>query len=218
MFATTLFVPSHSLYYTTHMTITWHGLYTVKIVTPQLTLVLDPHAKTSEFPAYRSKANLVALSSPSTAEMSCLEGIQGDPPVINTPGEYSIAGVTLYGIGWHDANGREHSLQRWHIENMIIVHLGALDHKLADTELQQLEQTDIDILLLPIDSQGQWSLREALATLTVLEPRLVMPINFTSSKDFAKQMGVLHSTAQPKLSISRHKLPAEGVETIILQA
>jgi len=199
------------------MIITWHALYTVKIVTPQITLVLDPHAKTADFPVFRGKANLVALSSPADAAMSCLEGIIGNPAVINTPGEYSIAGLTMYGFGWIGSDGYEHSLQRWHIENMIIVHLGAIDHKLSDAELQHLEQTDIDILLLPINTHGHWSLREALTTLTLFEPRLVIPINFTSSRDFAKQLSVSPSASQPKAVISRHKLPVDGMETIILQ-
>ncbi len=199
------------------MTITWHGQYTIKIATRELMLVIDPHAKTADSPAFRGKANLVALSNPGDEAMSYLAGIQGNPPVIDTPGEYSVSGLTLYAIGWHSTDGRERSLQRWHIENMIIVHLGAIDHKLADAELQHLEQTDIDILLLPINSHSHWSLPEALATLTVLEPRLVIPINFTSCQDFAKQMGVPGSTAQPRAIVSRHKLPAEGVETIILQ-
>lgn len=199
------------------MVITWHGLYTVKITTPQQTVVLDPHAKTASRPAFRSKANLVALSSPGSPAMSYLGGLQGDPVVIDTPGEYSIAGLTLYGIGWQGSDGEQHSLQRWHIENMVVVHLGAIDRKLTDAELQHLEQTDIDILLLPIGAERQWSLRAALDTLTVIEPRVVVPINYASSQEFAKNMGVSAKTSQPKLAITRHKLPSEGVETVILQ-
>lgn len=199
------------------MIITWHGLYTVKITTPQLTLVLDPHGKSGANQAFRSKAHLVALSDPAAPDMSYLDGLQGNPLVFDTPGEYSFAGVTLYAVGWQGSDGQERSLHRWHIENMVIVHLGAVDRGLSDAELQHLEQTDIDILLLPVAAHGQWSLRTALATLTVIEPRLVIPINFISCKDFAKHMGVSGQTVQAKLVISRHKLPSEGVETIILQ-
>lgn len=199
------------------MIITWHNLFTVKISTPSATLVLDPHAKTAKLPGFRSKAHLVALSNPNDPTMSYLQGIQGTPTIIDTPGEYSFGGITLYAIGWQGSDGAERSIQRWHIENMVIVHLAALDRQLSNAELQQLEQTAIDILLLPIADRGQWSLRTALATLTVIEPRLVVPINFTSHKDFVKQMGVSGQAGQSKLAISRHKLPSEGVETVVLQ-
>ena len=200
------------------MTITWHGLYTVKIVTQNTTIIIDPHVKTENFPAFRGKATIVALSNPGSPEMSYLDGIQGDPIIINTPGEYSVSEVTLNGTSWLDTDGTEHSLQRWHIENITIAHLGALDRKLEDSELQQLEQTNIDILLLPIDNNGSLSTEDALSMLTIIEPRVVIPINYKSVKDFAKQMGVDPSQSQTKLTIARRKLPEEGLATVILSA
>lgn len=182
-----------------------------------MTLVIDPHPKSDALPAFRAKADIVALSSPSLPELSYVSGLQGTPLIIDTPGEYSAAGLTLYGIAWYGTDGSEHFFQRWHIENLVIVHLGAIDRSLTDGELQQLEQTDIDVLLLPIVARSRWTLREALAALTVIEPRIVIPINFTSSKDFSKQMGVPAVVPQARAVLSRRNLPAEGLETIILQ-
>jgi len=199
------------------MTITWHGLYTVKITTPAVTLVLDPHPKTNRQSNFRAKASLIALSNPTEPAMSYLDGIQDNPRLINGPGEYSVADVTLYAQGWQGSNGSEQTVQRWHIENMVIVHLGALDRVLTPAELQGLEQTDIDILLLPI-GQTDESLKTALSLLSTLEPRVVIPINYDSAAGFAKEMGVSIRDAQPKLTISRRKLPAEGLETVILTA
>jgi L-ascorbate metabolism protein UlaG (beta-lactamase superfamily) len=200
------------------MTITWHGLYTIKLVTPQTTLIIDPHPKTDRFPAVRSKASIVALSNPAAPDMSHLEGIQEDPLIINTPGEYSADDLTLSAISWRGADGNERSLHRWHIENMVIVHLGSLDRALTPAELQKLEQTDTDILLLPIGGSNSPMLKIALSILTTIEPRIVIPINYDSVNAFAKQMGVSTGSTQPRLNISRRKLPEEGLETIILSA
>jgi L-ascorbate metabolism protein UlaG (beta-lactamase superfamily) len=198
------------------MNITWHGQYTTKIITQGTTLVLDPHDKIKGRQAFRGRADIVALSNPESKEMSHLDGIQGEPMIIDTPGEYSVSGMTLHATSWHGSDGTERSLQRWHIEHMIVLHLGALDRKLSDAELQQLEQTDIDILLLPVSNNGKLSTKDALSMLTVIEPRVVIPINFESAKEFAGQMGISATQAQPKFTINRSKLPDDGMESIIL--
>jgi L-ascorbate metabolism protein UlaG (beta-lactamase superfamily) len=199
------------------MTISWHGLYTMKITTPAATLVLDPHPKTGRHANFRGKASIVALTNPAEPSMSYLEGIQENPVLINGPGEYSISDITLHAQGWHGGDGTERTVQRWHIENVVIVHLGALNRTLTPAELQKLEQTDIDILFLPIGTTED-SRQVALSLLTTLEPRVVIPINYDSVDGFAKEMGVSSKEAQPKLAISRRKLPAEGMETVILTA
>lgn len=191
------------------MNITWHGQYTIKIVTHGVTLVLDPHAPHKEFSSFRSKADIVALSNPADKNMSHLGGIQGSPVVIDTPGEYSISGLTLHARGWRHSDGSERSLQRWHIEDIVLLHLGALTRQLTTEELQELEQVPIDILFLPINGHDK-------KMITTIEPRLVIPINYTFVSSFAKEMGVNPKDTQPKLTVNSRKLPSEGLATVIL--
>jgi len=200
------------------MTISWHGHYTVKITTPATTLVIDPHGKSNSFPPFRGKANVVALSNPSETAMSYLDGLQGNPIILTTPGEYSLAGFSLRAIGWHDKSGQEKSLHRWIIDNLTVVHLGSLTRKLTDQELQQLEQTTIDILLLPLNTSDSFPLKESMSLVTLIEPRIVVPINYDSAKEFAQEMGVNPRQAEPRLTVSRSKLPEEGTKTVILSA
>jgi L-ascorbate metabolism protein UlaG (beta-lactamase superfamily) len=192
------------------MHITWHGQYTVKIVSGETTLVLDPH------PDFRGKAQLVSLTSPTDKAMSNLGGIQGDPMVIKNPGEYSLSGMTAHAIGWYDDKQIERTVQRWEIDQMVLLHLGHLDRGLTDEELSELERTGIDILFLPIDD-ATLPLTTALDILTKIEPRVVIPINFTNVKKFAEEMGVNPSEVQPKFLAKASKLPAEDLETVILQ-
>jgi L-ascorbate metabolism protein UlaG (beta-lactamase superfamily) len=183
-----------------------------------MVIVIDPHPKTDTHPAFRAKASIVALSNPQAENMSYLGGIQDNQLLITTPGEYSTAELTLHAIGWRAADGTERSLQRWHIDDMVIVHLGSLDRALEPPELQQLEQTDVDILLLPLGGKEQPLLKNALSALMTIEPRVVIPIHYESVEAFAKEMGVNSRQTEPKLTTSRRKLPAEGLETVILSA
>ena len=191
------------------MNITWHGHHTIKIVTHGVTVVLDPHAPQKSLPPFRAKADIVALSNPVDKSMSHLDGVQGTPIIINTPGEYSLSGLTLYARGWRHSDGSERSLQRWHIEDVTILHLGDLSRKLTTEELQEIEQIPIDILLLPINGHDK-------TMITTIEPRIVIPINYTSINAFAREMGVSPKNIQPKLTVNTRKLPAEGLATVIL--
>jgi L-ascorbate metabolism protein UlaG (beta-lactamase superfamily) len=191
------------------MHVTWHGQYTVKLVSGETTLVLDPHS------GFRAKAQLVSLTHPTNIEMSNVAGVAGEPRVINSPGEYSVAGMTAHAMGWHDGAGHERSVQRWDIEQMVVLALGALDRELTDEELSELERTEIDILFLPVDN-STLPLKIALDIVTKIEPRVLIPINFTNLKQFAQEMGVTATAAQPKFLAKASKLPTEDMETIIL--
>ena len=99
---------------------------------------------------------------------------------------------------------------------MVLLHVGALNRGLTDAELSELERTGIDILFLPVDD-ANLPLKTAMDILTKIEPRVVIPINFTNAKKFAEEMGVSISEAQPKFLAKLSKLPAEDMETVILQ-
>lgn len=207
------------------MTITWHGHYTLKIQTPAITLLIDPHGPETGLQPLRVKADIVALSNPASPAMSHHSGIQGDPQVINTPGEYATKGLTLHAPSWYEENGTEHSLQRWHIENYTLLNLGALNRLPTTTELQELEKTDIDILLLPIGGGDGLTTSQALEVLTTIEPKIVIPTHFKIPKikekleeveQFAEEVGVNTKETQNKFSIKSRKQLPEGLETIIL--
>jgi L-ascorbate metabolism protein UlaG (beta-lactamase superfamily) len=208
------------------MQITWHGQYTIKIVSKALTLVLDPYAPNLGLSAFRAKADIVALSNPQTSSMSHVAGIQGEPFIMNTPGEYSLKAAALYALGWHASDNTERSLQRWKIEGMTLLHLGALERALSDEELAKLERTDIDILLVAVGGGSGLDTRQALQLVTTVEPRVVIPIHYqlprlreklTSVAQFAKEMGISQpKQAESKFTIRANKLPQQDVQTVIL--
>lgn len=192
------------------MQISWYGEYTVKVISKETTLILDPGA-------IRAKADVVALSNPSDPEMSQISGIQGDPLIIKTPGEYSFKEFTLHSIGWHSEDGIERNLQRWMVEDMVILHVGALNRELQEQELRELERVDIDVFLVPIGGGSGLTAKQALKMITTIEPRIVIPINYTEGlKAFAEEMGVTTIIPEKKVILKASKLPTEDTQTIIL--
>lgn len=208
-----------------YMQISWHGQYTVKIVSKETTLVLDPYATTLGISPFRAKAELVALSNPSDPSMSNRSGIQGDPLIIDTPGEYSFREFSLHSIGWSDSDGNERSLQRWMVEDIVLLHIGSLNRDLNQEELQELERSDIDIFLAPVGGGAGLSMTQAMKMITTIEPRIVIPIHYSlpgltekldSVKSFAEEMGVSATPTDKKLIVKKNKLPQEDMQTIIL--
>lgn len=208
-----------------NMQISWHGQYTVKITSKEEIVVLDPYSPETGLSPFRSKASVVALSNPSEVSMSHLSGVQGEPVIIQNPGEYSIRGLTLHALGWHDADNKERSLQVWGIEDMTLLHLGSLNRDLTDEELQHIERVGIDILLLPVGGGSGLSLKQALNVMTTIEPRIVIPIHYKlphlkeeleAVDKFAKELGV-DTAAVDKLTIKAGKLPEDDMQAVILK-
>ncbi len=207
------------------MQLSWHGQYTVKIVSKETTLVLDPYATSLGISPFRAKAEIVALSNPTDSTMSNLSGVQGSPLVIDTPGEYSFREYALHSIGWNDEEGNERNLQRWMVEDIVILHVGALNRDLNEQELRELERVDIDVFLAPVGAGSGLSSAQAMKMITTIEPRIVIPIHYAipgltekldSIKSFAEEMGVSATSAEKKLVLKKSKLPQEDMQTIIL--
>lgn len=209
------------------MHLTWHGQYTVRIQSADKVLVLDPYSPKLGLSAFRARADIVALTNPSGPDMANLSGLQGEPLVIASPGEYTIGGFTLNALGWFTEAGGERSLHVWRIEDVALLHVGALNRPLTDKELQVLEKTGIDVLLVPVGGGSGLNTQQALAMVTTIEPRLVIPIHWQLAglrerlegvDQFAKEMGVNPKQRETKVIIKSNKLPAEDVQTIILTA
>lgn len=208
------------------MQISWHGQYTIKIASKEATVILDPHSGVTGLPAFRAKADIVALTNPSDEAMSGLSGISGAQIIVKTPGEYSFGAITLHAFSWFENGGAERSIMRWNIEGVTILHVGALTRKPTEEELTKINQTDIDILLIPVGGGTGLGTADALELVSTIEPRIVIPIHFKLPKlkeklesvdQFAKEMGVSTKSAEKKIIVRANRLPHDDMETIILK-
>ena len=168
---------------------------------------------------------MLSFSNPTDTSMSNTSGIQGDPLIISTPGEYSMKEFSLHSIGWNDDAGNERSIQRWMVEDIVVLHVGSLNRELNAQELQELERADIDVLLVPVGGGTGLTTAQALKMISTIEPRMVVPIHYQlpgltekldSVKAFAEEMGVSASSTEKKIILKKNKLPQEDMQTIIL--
>lgn len=208
-----------------YMQLSWHGQYTIKIVSKDTVLCIDPYASTMGIPPFRAKADILSLSNPQDASMSNISSVQGNPVVINTPGEYSLKEFALHSIGWNDEQGNERSLQRWMVEDIVVLHIGSLNRDLNASELQELERADIDVFFVPVGGGTGLSLDKAMKMISTIEPRIVIPIHYSLPgltekldpiKLFAQEMGVSETAVEKKLVLKKNKLPQEDMQTVIL--
>ncbi len=212
------------------MQIFWHGLSSVRIESQhggeQATLVTDPFdAETGiRFPRSVSP-NIVALSHERKDRFS-LNVFETRPFVIAEPGEFEVNGVFAYAIALKDeAHAWPHTLlYRFEIEGMSVGFLGGADRALTDEELGKLE--NIDILLLPVGGDDRLSAKQAIETISAIEPRVVVPLYhhidglkkvLGTADAFCKELGVCQRQDANRLKISRKDLPSEDLLVAVLE-
>ena len=150
------------------------------------------------------------------------------PMVFKDPGEYEVAGVVITGINsFHDdSEGTERGKNIiFHLifDGLNIVHLGDLGQtKLTEEQITQIGQ--VDILIVPVGSIYTINGKAAAAIVSQLEPKIIIPMHYKieglkfeleGAEGFLKEMGVENVIPQPKLSISKDKLPEEPQVVIL---
>lgn len=209
------------------MDITWFGQACFKIKGKTATVITDPFdPETTGLKAPKDLEGQIVLSSHDHKDHNFVESVAGNPLVIEGPGEYEKAGVQIAGISsFHDnSEGTErgqNTIYNFNIDGINIVHLGDLGHLLTEEQSSQIGE--VDILMIPAGSVFTIDAETAAKVVAQLEPKIVIPmhyklpelkINLEGVEPFLKEMGAENIEAQPKLSITRDKLPEET--TVVL--
>lgn len=134
---------------------------------------------------------------------------------IRGPGEYEVAGVSVIGVPtYHDAaKGAKHGRNTVYlieIDDVRVVHLGDLGHKLDDAEAEAVASTDV--LLVPVGGRTALNAAQAAEVVRQLEPRFVVPMHYAipglkleldTLDRFLKEMAVTGPEPQPKLAVQK---------------
>lgn len=152
--------------------------------------------------------------------------------VVDGPGEYEIKGVTVVGVAtFHDDKGGadrgKNVVYKMTIDDVRVCHLGDLGHKLTDEQLDTIG--DVDILLIPVGGKYTIDSKMAAQVVAQVEPLIVVPMHYDAMPagrqgklelepvaNFLKEMGAAGTVAQPKLVISKDKLP-ETMTVVVLE-
>lgn len=159
------------------------------------------------------------------------DNILENPVIIAGPGEYEIKGVRIIGIAtFHDDQKGEkrgkNIIYRIEIDGIAVVHLGDLGHKLDDKEIELLGE--VDILLIPTGGNYTLPLKDAAEVVSKLEPRIIIPMHYSIAglnseltaallpvEKFLQEMGKEGVASQPKLTVSKDKLPVEPTMIVL---
>jgi len=200
------------------MHIEWLGQTCVKIQTKNadkdaLVLINGYRPKAGNFP--RSFTPQIALYSSGTANATTLSQ---NPFVIDTLGEFELENIVIYSL----PNEEKNNIFKLASEGMTVVHLGNLNKKLDNSELEKIMSPDI--LLIPVGNKNYLPIKDAVESINLLEPRIIIPIGYKCDTEqeaeplskFIAEMGLKSENAGSKIIIKQKDLPQEETKLIVL--
>src|SRR5688572_23731516 len=158
------------------MEIYWLGHGCFRLKGRDATVVTDPAAPATGYKIGKLAANVVTISR-NHPENSYLAAIQGEPKVLKGPGEYEIAGVLITAVRTErepvgDKNRNVAFVMD--IDDVRICHLGDISEVPHADDAEVLSQADV--LLIPVGGGSVLNAAKAAETVSMLEPKLVIPM------------------------------------------
>ena len=214
------------------MDIYWGGQALIKLKGKNATVVIDPFE--SDFTGLKLPKDLtcdVVLISHNHNDHNNAKAVSssgGEVMKFSEPGEYEVSGVVITGVSsFHDdKEGKERGANIiFHLmfDGLDLVHLGDLGQsKLTEEQLAQIGE--VDILFIPVGGVYTINGKQASEIVSQLEPKIIIPIHFKTEglkfeleevESFLKEMGAENVVAQPKLSITKEKLPEEPMVVVL---
>jgi L-ascorbate metabolism protein UlaG (beta-lactamase superfamily) len=208
------------------MDISWLGHSCFRIKGSQGIVITDPYSPETGYSLDKPTANIVTVSHQHPGH-SYVQGVGGQPKLINKPGEYEIGGITILGIiTFHDGEGGSkkgrNTAYLIEVDDVAICHLGDLGHVLTGRQLEEIG--NVDVLLLPVGGVSTINASTAAEVVRQLEPKIVVPMHYKTPAlvrelepvdKFLKEMGAKDITTQPNLSVSKSTLP-ENMQVFLL--
>lgn len=205
------------------MDILWYGQSCFKVKTKTTSIIIDPFDP--EFTGLKLPKDTqaeIAISSHNHKDHSNLAAVSGDPVLVTGPGEYEIKGVAIVGVStFHDdlkgAERGKNTVYNIQVDGLNIVHLGDFGQN-SLTQEQIEEIGECDILMIPVGGVYTIDAKIGSEIVSQLEPRIIIPMHFKvpglkfdldEVTNFLKEMAVENAQPQPKLTITKDKLPDE---------
>lgn len=156
----------------------------------------------------------------------------GAPFIVNGPGEYEIKGIAVVGLpSFHDASrGSERGanvIYRIEMDGVTFVHLGDLGHELSVREVELLD--GVDVLFVPVGGHFTIDAAAAKRITSEIDPSIVIPMHYrrpgmneqifgalSDVSAFLREMNKDGIVPQPKLSVTRDRLPEE-LQVVVLE-
>jgi len=210
------------------MYIQWFGLSCFKIQTKEAVIFIDPFSQKAGLKPPRFKADILLISR-DEEEHNNRKAALGQPYVIDSPGEYELKNVFIFGIPNFQQNGKEEKRKPLTIfllqsEEMSLAHLSDISQVPSEKNLEKLE--GVDILLVPVGGKKTLDAAKAAKLISEIEPRIVIPMHYKTPglkldlegiDKFAREMGLKKEEVFDKLKIEKKNLPQEETKIYLLK-
>jgi L-ascorbate metabolism protein UlaG (beta-lactamase superfamily) len=167
----------------------------------------------------KSAANIVTVSHAHPGHSNAT-GVEGNPRVVNRPGEYEIKNVFIIGFPtFHDAaqgaNRGRNVIYLMEMEDMRLCHLGDIGHTPSPKQIEEL--SGIDVLFAPVGGVSTIDAKTAAEIVRLLNPKIVIPMHYQTDvtnwleplEKFTQGMGLREIVPQPKLTVTKSNVPPE---------
>lgn len=212
------------------MIISHYGLGMVKIQQGDRVVVFNPIGKGADQEAVKFGADLalVSLNDAGYAGVgqvsrarSASGGSDRVPFVIDGPGEYEVEGNLIKGFGTLGPSGKINTVYLLQLEGARLVHLGAVVEANLKNEVIEALGT-IDILFVPLAEPAEGGLgpKQAAKLATKLEPRVIVPVNFSSANLalFLKEMGEEKLAELETWTVKKKELSEKAGDVIVVKS
>jgi L-ascorbate metabolism protein UlaG (beta-lactamase superfamily) len=194
------------------MDITWFGHSCFRLRFKSATVITDPFNGDTGLKLRRQKADIATISH-EHADHNNTRAVSSDALILRGPGEYERAGIFVFGIAtFHDRRkGRDRGPNTAFLieaEGLAVCHLGDLGHVLTQSQVEPLNA--LDVLFIPVGGSGTLNAAQASEVVSMLEPRLVVPMHYKLPglkmkldpvSKFLSEMGVAKVTPQESLRV-----------------
>ena len=163
------------------MKLRWLGHSCFELTLPGGVIVTDPYDDTVGYPPLHVKADAI-LSSHDHFDHNCFAAVDGDPTILNAPGEYEACGARITAVPcFHDeARGAKRGTNLIHLieaEGLRVAHLGDLGHQ-PETDAQKAALSNLDVMLIPIGGTFTIDTPAAVSLIERFKPRCAVAMHF----------------------------------------
>ena len=220
------------------MNIQYYGHSCFKLITKphgrntdSVTVFFDPFHKSIGLKPPQGRADIVFVSHTQHSDHNNVGVFKGEPVIIDTPGEYSVKGISVMGIdSFHDdkegaLRGRN-TIFVLEMEGIKLCHLGDLGTELNTKQMEAIGE--IDILLVPVGGKFTVDGKRAAKIAQKLEPKIIIPMHYkapgvklegiTDEKDFCGEMGNCSKEKINKITIKEKDLLNKNREVILMKS
>ena len=211
------------------MEITWYGHSCFRLSERGLaTTIIDPYdGQALGDQSVRLKGDIVTVSHDKPGHNHIL-AVQGEPYIVNGPGEYEVGGVFITGIQTNE--NRDHAelanvLYLYDYNDLNVAHLGALNRVPSQAEVEDLGP--VHILLIPVGGENTLDAARAAEVVNLFDPNIVIPMHYYSPDSplsqellnkFLKQMGAVDDLQTlPSLKVNSTASLSEETRVVVLE-